>query len=104
MADETVSDFLKCAYKIGKIKDVSEAFEEFNPEEEIHKGRPEFWLKEKTECYNGYSVGDIVFVDSIVKTDVIYRIKTEQILFKIGHVDYEKIEAYRKYYLNQNKT
>lgn len=43
-------------------------------------------------------------VDSIVKTDVIYRIKTEQILFKIGNVDYEKIEAYKKYYLNQNKT
>lgn len=63
MADETVSDFLKCAYKIGKIKDVSEAFDEFDPEEEIHKGRPEFWLKEKTECYNGYSVGDIVFAD-----------------------------------------
>lgn len=164
MSDETMSDFLKCAYQIGKIKDVSEAFDEFNPEEEIHKGKTEFWLKEKTESYDEYSVGDIVFVDkytyddgktgrnhlfviieqnnlvvpiesfgmlissqiqklkykanklleadeknglrvdSIVKTDVIYRIKTEQILFKIGNVDYEKIEEYKKYYLNQNKS
>lgn len=31
-------------------------------------------------------------VDSIVKTDVIYRIKTEQILFKIGNVDYKKLK------------
>ena len=34
--------------------------------------------------------------DSIVKTDVIYKILNEQILFKIGKVDDEKIEVYKK--------
>lgn len=34
--------------------------------------------------------------DSIVKTDVIYKILNEQIIFKIGTVDYEKIEEYKK--------
>ena len=34
--------------------------------------------------------------DSIVKTDVIYKILNEQIVFKIGTVDYEKIEEYKK--------
>ena len=39
--------------------------------------------------------------DSIVKTDVIYKIKNEQILFKIGKVDMEKIEEYRKAFLEE---
>lgn len=34
--------------------------------------------------------------DSIVKTDVIYKISNEQILFKIGKVDAVKIEEYKK--------
>ena len=34
--------------------------------------------------------------DSIVKTDVLYKILNEQILFKIGTVDHEKIEEYKK--------
>ena len=34
--------------------------------------------------------------DSIVKTDVVYKILNEQILFKIGKVDDEKIEEYKK--------
>lgn len=34
--------------------------------------------------------------DSLVKTDVIYRILNEQILFKIGTVEQEKIEVYKK--------
>lgn len=38
--------------------------------------------------------------DSIVKTDVIYKILNEQILFKIGKVDDEKIEAYKKSFYN----
>ena len=38
--------------------------------------------------------------DSIVKTDAIYKIATEQILFKIGTVDTEKIEEYKKNFLN----
>lgn len=33
--------------------------------------------------------------DSIVKTDVIYIIRTDQILFKIGTVDRNKIEEYK---------
>lgn len=34
--------------------------------------------------------------DSIVKTDVIYMISNEQIIFKIGKVDNEKIEEFKK--------
>lgn len=34
--------------------------------------------------------------DSIVKTDVVYKILNEQIIFKIGIVNYEKIEEYKK--------
>lgn len=34
--------------------------------------------------------------DSIVKTDVIYKIVNEQIIFKIGKVDNERIEEYKK--------
>ena len=37
-----------------------------------------------------------LYRDSIVKTDVIYKILNEQIIFKIGTVDYEKIEEYKK--------
>lgn len=35
-------------------------------------------------------------MDSIVKTDVIYKILNNQILFKIGTVDIDKIEEYKK--------
>jgi len=38
--------------------------------------------------------------DSIVKTDVIYRILNEQIVFKIGTVDYERIEEYKRNFVN----
>lgn len=34
--------------------------------------------------------------DSLVKTDVIYKITNEQILFKIGRVDDSKLEEYKK--------
>ena len=33
--------------------------------------------------------------DSIVKTDVVYKILNEQIIFKIGTVDFEKIQEYK---------
>lgn len=33
--------------------------------------------------------------DSIIKTDVLYKILNEQIVFKIGKVDNEKIEEYK---------
>lgn len=39
--------------------------------------------------------------DSIVKTDVIYKILNEQILFKIGKVDIEKVEEYKKSFCNE---
>lgn len=38
--------------------------------------------------------------DSVVKTDIIYKILNEQILFKIGTVDSEKIEEYKNSFLN----
>jgi len=41
-------------------------------------------------------------LDSIVKTDVIYRILNNQILFKIGKVDMDKIEEYKKNFYNFN--
>lgn len=147
-------EFLKFIYKYGEVKDVSEAYEEYPPEEEWHKGKIENILKEDYEEYNSYSVGDIVFVktynykegvveknhlfviisqnnlavpienfgmlissqieklkyntnkllekdiqnglykDSIVKTDVIYKINNDSILFKIGCVDKEKVDEY----------
>lgn len=34
--------------------------------------------------------------DSLVKTDIVYRILNEQIVFKVGIVSYEKIEEYKK--------
>ena len=34
-------------------------------------------------------------VDSIVKTDVLYKILPEQILFKIGKVDMKRVEEYK---------
>lgn len=44
--------------------------------------------------------------DSIVKTDVVYKILNEQISFKIGTVDDEKIEEYKKsfYEILQEET
>lgn len=42
--------------------------------------------------------------DSIVKTDVVYNILNEQIVFKIGTVDKSKIEEYKRSYdmINNN--
>ncbi len=40
--------------------------------------------------------------DSIVKTDVIYKISNKQILFKIGEVDIEKVEEYKKSFYAAN--
>lgn len=153
---EELSDFLKIAYKYGRVKDLEEAFKEFPVEEEWHKGKVENVLNEDSEVYYIYEIGDIVFVkeytysngkignnhffviidqnnaavpienfgmlissnleklkfktnillekdsennlhkDSTVKTDVVYKILNEQILFKIGKVDKEKIEEYKK--------
>ena len=156
MEDKNLSEFIKIAYKYGKVKDLSEAFKEYPVEEEWHKGKIENILKEKDEQYNNYEIGDIVFVenyyylngkqgenhlfviidqnnlavpienfgmlissnldklkynsnklirkdkenglnrDSIVKTDVVYKILSSQIAFKIGKVDLNKIEEYKE--------
>jgi len=162
---EELSDFLKTAYKYGKVRDLKEAFEEFPVEEEWHKGRIENVIKEGSETYNiDYEIGDIVFVreymysdgkignnhffvmidkdntavpienfgmlissnldnlkfsankllekdkmndlhkDSIVKTDVVYKILNEQIIFKIGKVDDEKIEEYKSGFYEKLKN
>lgn len=161
---EELSDFLKIAYKYGRVKDLEEAFEEFPVEEEWHKGKVENVINEDSEFYSIYDIGDIVFVkeytysngkmgnnhffviidqnntavpienfgmlissnleklkfssnillqkdsnnnlhkDSIVKTDVVYKILNEQILFKIGKVDNEKIEEYKKSFYDALKN
>lgn len=155
---EELSDFLKFILKNGEIKEVEEAFKEFPPEEEWHKGKIENVLREESEEYSLYKVGDIVYVkkyfyldgsagenhffviieqnniavpienfgmlisslleklkyksnvklekdeinnldrDSIVKTDAVYRIHNDQILFKMGEVSLDKIEEYKKCY------
>lgn len=45
-------------------------------------------LLEKNEVNN-------IHKDSVVKTDILYKILNEQIIFKIGKVDDEKIEEYK---------
>ena len=142
--------------KIGKVKDLNEAFKEFPVEEEWHKGNIDNFVKEETEIYGEYNIGDIVFVDkysysdgkigkrhlfiiiekdnyavpieyfamiisshleklkynsnmlllkdnlnklhrnSIVKTDVIYKIKNENIKYKVGMVEKSVVEEYMK--------
>lgn len=42
--------------------------------------------------------------DSIVKTDVVYKILNEQIIFKIGKVDNEKIEEYKSSFYEKIKN
>lgn len=161
MSNENLSDFLKLAYKKGKIKNVEEAFKEYPVEKEYHQGKIDNVLHEDSEIYAQYSVGDIVFVkeytyqdgksgknhlfvivdqnniavpiesfgmlissrleklkynanifiekdaenglnkDSIIKTDILYKILDNQILFKVGKVDKEKIEEYKESFYNQ---
>lgn len=60
--EDKISEFIKQAYELGRVKDVKEAFEEYPVEDEWHKGRIENLLAEESEEYNQYSVGDIVFV------------------------------------------
>lgn len=42
--------------------------------------------------------------DSIVKTDVVYKILNEQIIFRIGKVDNEKIEEYKSSFYEKLKN
>lgn len=154
--------FLDIAKENGRIRDIKEAFEEYPVKEEWHEGKMEnvLTLKENSQKYSIYKIGDIVFVseyrydngekgknhlfviieqnnlavpienfgmlissnikklkyesnkllpkdeknqlnkDSIVKTDVIYKIANEQILFRIGEVDIEKVEQYKESFYN----
>lgn len=57
-----LSEFLRIAYKYGKVKELKDAFEEYPVEEEWHKGKLENVLNEDSESYNLYEIGDIVFV------------------------------------------
>lgn len=42
--DNNLSEFMKLAYKYGRVKDLNEAFKEFPVEDEWHKGEIEnFW-------------------------------------------------------------
>lgn len=41
--------------------------------------------------------------DSIVKTDVVYKILNSQIIFKIGKVDLNKVEEYKKLFYDNIK-
>ena len=150
------SEFIKYARKVGRIKEVQEAFDEYDVNEEWHKGKIENIVKEDDEEYSVYSIGDIVFVkkynyengsegnnhlfviidqnniavpienfgmlissqieklkydsnkllkkdvqnglkkDSIVKTDVVYKISNSQILFKIGSVEEKRVNEYKE--------
>lgn len=49
MENSNLSDFMRLAYKYGKVKELNEAFEEFPVEEEWHKGKIENLLEEKEE-------------------------------------------------------
>lgn len=44
-----------------------------------------------------------LYKDSIVKTDVVYKIMNSQIIFKIGKVEIDKIEEYKKSFYEINK-
>ncbi len=162
--ENNMSEFLKMAYKRGKVKELQEAFEEYPVENEWHKGEEDFFISEDTETYNRYSIGDIVFVknfmyengqqgqnhlfvivdennlvvpidyfgmlissqldklkygsnkpinkseenglnkDSLVKTDVIYKLNVNQILFKIGSIDEENVEKYKNSLLEKDSN
>lgn len=45
MENSNLSEFMKIAYKYGKVKNLSEAFKEFPAEEEWHKGEIEYYEK-----------------------------------------------------------
>ena len=55
---EGLSDFLKFAYENGKIKEVNQAFEDYLPENEWHKGQIENILCEESVEYSIYEIED----------------------------------------------
>ncbi len=158
------SEFIKKAYAMGRVKDLSDAFKDYPPEEEWHHGDAISYLGESNvEYLANYSVGDIVYVkeflypdgsagrnhlfvivdkdniavpldyfgmiisskvnklnyksnkllkkdsinnlnkDSIVKTDSVYKISNEHILYKVGRVDDFRLEQYKMCFLENIK-
>lgn len=156
------SDFIKKAYEAGRVKDSSEAFKDYPPEEEWHHGDAISLIGEsKVEYLSKYSIGDIVYVkeflfpdgsigynhlfviiddnnisvpldyfgfiissrlnklkydsnvllkkdcmnnlskNNIVKTDYVYKISSDNILFKIGSVSQNNIFKYKNMFLGK---
>ena len=60
-------------------------------------------LKYKANKLLEKDVNNGLYKDSIVKTDVIYKILNEQIIFKIGKVDDYRIEEYKNSFYENNK-
>ncbi|MCI8616838.1 MAG: hypothetical protein HFJ60_01010 [Clostridia bacterium] len=56
MENNNLSEFMKIAYKKGKVKDVKEAFKEYLVENEFHKGKIENVLKEENLEYSYYKI------------------------------------------------
>lgn len=152
-----LSDFMKFVYEHGGVKELSEAFKEYPPEEEWHEGKVENVVCKDSEVYYYYEVGDIVYVreyyyndgekgynhmfviidqenmivpienfgmlvsskidklkydsnvllkkdnENHLKTDVIYKVLNEDILFRVGKVELKLVEEYKKKYKKLNK-
>ena len=55
-------EFLEYILKLGKIKDVEEAFKDFPPENEWHGGKISNVVREDKEEYSKFNAWDIVFI------------------------------------------
>ena len=66
---EDLSDFAKYIIDNNLARPLSEAFEEFPVEEEYHKGKVEYFLREHVVEYHRYKAGDIVFVKEYLYED-----------------------------------
>ena len=58
MKNKEESDFIIFAYEKKKVKDITDAFDEYPPEEEWHKGKIENVLNEPEAIYNHYNVNE----------------------------------------------
>lgn len=50
--EKGMSEFLKKAYKEGRVRPLKEAFKEFPPEEEWHGGKIDYFIKENKKSFN----------------------------------------------------
>lgn len=87
------SDFIKKAYEAGRVKDSSEAFKDYPPEEEWHHGDAISLI--------GESKVEYLSKNNIVKTDYVYKISSDNILFKIGSVSQNNIFKYKNMFLGK---